>query len=495
MKRIIASEAVTLDSNVYTGGGTDVTAELQAVLDLALDGGVHLVMDGAALVRGLKVHSNTVIECPNSSCGFFMADHSDKPLFVNDAWSIDPEMRDKDISFIGGTYNHNCTKQAHDVPNSFHPWPSGGKLCEEYDESHFVYMMEFYGVENFKISGVSFRNQRTFTLTVANFKNVIVEDSNIAMADHVHPSNQDGFHFFGPGQFLTLRNLRGCTGDDFINIGPDEIDGVSSITDILLDGIYFDNTCQGIRMLSRGTGMLDRLTVKNVTGSFRTFGFSINPFFHGETFGKYGDLYFENIDLRQIEATYNYTPLTFFQVGGDFHCITMKNIRFHQPVRNSLMFDIGCPFFYRPSRETDGEIDHGDDYFDREWMPEIVRPRIENFIIDGLTVTSDEKFDGAHVFELRYNVDNFVAKNIQLFRSESSKPTVEFISMQKEAAVKNMIVEDIFAEKISCVLNAGEDHKIDLLKMNNILIKDSDKLLSADKASIGARIESGVVEV
>ena len=494
MHRIIASERVVLDSNVYTGGGTDLTAELQAILDLALDGGVYLIMDGAALIHGLKVHSNTVIECANSSCGFFMADHSDKPMFVNSAWSLNPDVKNRDISFIGGTYNHNCTKQAHEVKNSFHPWPDGN-LCEEYDEEHFVYMMEFYGVENFRISGVSFRNQRTFTLTVANFKNVIVEDSNIAMAEHVHPSNQDGFHFFGPGQFLTLRNVRGCTGDDFINIGPDELDGVSSITDILLDGIYFDSTCQGIRMLSRGSGMLDRLTVRNVTGTFRTFGFSINPFFHGETFGKYGDLYFENIDLRQIEATYNYTPLTFFQVGGDFHCITMKNVRFHNPVRNSLMFDIGCPFFYRPSRDTGGEIDHGDDYFDREWMPEIARPRIETFIIDGLTVTSDEKFDGAHIFELRYNVDNFVAKNVQLFRSDSSSASVELVNMQKEAAVKNMIIEDIFAEKLSCVLKGGAEHKIDLLKLDNVVAKDCGKILDADDTYIGVKLESGVVQV
>ena len=51
MHRIIASERVVLDSNVYTGGGTDRTAELQAILDLALDGGVYLIMDGAALIH------------------------------------------------------------------------------------------------------------------------------------------------------------------------------------------------------------------------------------------------------------------------------------------------------------------------------------------------------------------------------------------------------------------------------------------------------------
>lgn len=64
MKKIIASEIAVLDSNVNTGGGTDVTDKLQAALDEApLCNGVHLVVDGAALVKGLKLHSNTIIEC------------------------------------------------------------------------------------------------------------------------------------------------------------------------------------------------------------------------------------------------------------------------------------------------------------------------------------------------------------------------------------------------------------------------------------------------
>ena len=84
MKKIIASEIAILDSNVHTGGGTDATEQLQAALDVAKnEGGVHLVMDGAALIKGLKVHSNTVIECINDDCGFFMADHTNRPILTN----------------------------------------------------------------------------------------------------------------------------------------------------------------------------------------------------------------------------------------------------------------------------------------------------------------------------------------------------------------------------------------------------------------------------
>ena len=63
---VIASEAgAKLDSNVETGGGTDETELFQKILDLAVTwGGLHLIVDGAALVRSLAIHSNTTIECP-----------------------------------------------------------------------------------------------------------------------------------------------------------------------------------------------------------------------------------------------------------------------------------------------------------------------------------------------------------------------------------------------------------------------------------------------
>ena len=59
IKKFVASECgAVLDSDVKNGGGTDDTAVLQGILDMAQkDGvGVHLVMDGAALITGLEVY-------------------------------------------------------------------------------------------------------------------------------------------------------------------------------------------------------------------------------------------------------------------------------------------------------------------------------------------------------------------------------------------------------------------------------------------------------
>ena len=98
----------------------------------------------------------------------------------------------------------------------------------------------------------------------------------------------------------------GSAGDDFIALTPDENDCVSDITDVVIDGVFLDNADQGIRMLSRGEGRLDRVTVRNVTGTFKSFGFYINPWFAG-TGGNFGNITIENIDLRQTEHKYDYT--------------------------------------------------------------------------------------------------------------------------------------------------------------------------------------------
>lgn len=112
MKNVFyASEyGAKLDSNVYTGGGTDDTVAIQRILDKAPElGAVHLIVDGAALVTGLRVYSNTTIECKNQSHGFFLKDDSNCPILIN-ANPNTETIIDKNITLLGGTYNENNTK-------------------------------------------------------------------------------------------------------------------------------------------------------------------------------------------------------------------------------------------------------------------------------------------------------------------------------------------------------------------------------------------------
>ncbi|MBR3934799.1 MAG: hypothetical protein IKJ68_12955 [Clostridia bacterium] len=500
MLKISASEIACLNSNVHTGGGTDVTEKLQDFLDKAPEyGGVHLVMDGAALVRGLKIHSNTTIECVNSDCGFFMADYANRPIISNYNWSFD-KITTRNIKLIGGTYNHNCTKQVHHLPPEEFPFPESDRE-NLYASGHGIFLMELYGVENLHLDGITFKNQRTYAFCLGHFKNVLIENSVIDMAEHVHPSNQDGLHFFGPGRFLTIRNLRGCTGDDFINLAPDEADGVSDITDVLIDGVFFDDVCQGIRMLSRKNGRLDRVTLKNITGTYRTFAFSIMPFVRGETFGNYGDILIENVSLTQTEATFHYTPLSFMELGGNIENFTLKNVRFQNPCRNSLFIDLGRPFFYRPKELTAQEIKkyqiHDVEYLTESiyWMPENKRPVIKNFTLDNVVFSSDNSTDDMNYISLKHNIENLMIRNIKLFRGGTAKTSGSFIKMANEAKVENMFLENIYAEKIESIVCGNEEHKINLLRADNIILKDGIKAFDTDKVSVNKEIKDDIYEI
>ena len=181
-----------LDSNVHTGGGTDDTAILQSVLDrVKVSGSLYLVMDGAALIKGLDIHSNTTIECLNPSCGFFLAPQSNRAVLRNANPRLQGDRLDKNITILNGTYNQNCREQLHHYIDKNQGSSAFGKEV-------WVIALEFYGVENFTMRDVTIRDQRTYALLMANWFRVTMENIFIDLPDRSDAQNQDGLHFWGP---------------------------------------------------------------------------------------------------------------------------------------------------------------------------------------------------------------------------------------------------------------------------------------------------------
>ena len=346
LKKIYASEmGAKLDSNVHCGGGHDDTEILQSILDRAKAGeGVYLILDGAAKVRGLQVYSNTTIECPNGACGLYLQDNSNAPLLCNANPVMQGAAQDKNITLIGGTYNHNCRAQAHHIHKAHTEESVLQSMGQpEYDE--LVVALRFCGVENLLIRDICLQDQRTFAGTFINWRHVTIENVQIALPNKEHYQNQDGFHFFGPGQFLHVKNVSGDSGDDFLALAPDEIDGVSTITDVLIEDIVLDNADQGIRMLCHDRGTLDRVHVRNISGTYRSFGFFICPFFCSAGKGHYGRITIENVDLRPVFADYTYTPNFLFRLGGQFDSVTLQNIHFTHAVDARNLLQIGYQYY------------------------------------------------------------------------------------------------------------------------------------------------------
>ena len=417
-----------LDSNVITGGGTDDTAAIQAVLDKAPQlGRLRLMVDGAALVRGLSIHGNTTIECLTPSCGFFLAAQSNGPILRNA--HKDFEVRhDRNITLLGGTWNHNCREQIHHRAggeDAFVKW---------------VIAFEFFGVENLTVRDLTIRNQRTFAMLLANWQRVTMENIRIDLPDRMHAQNQDGIHFWGPGRFLTMRNIQGCAGDDFIALSPDEFDYHSSITDVLIDGVQLDDADQGFRLMSRKDGRLDRVIIRNVTGTYRSFGFSVGPFFTSGG-GNLGNIIFDTIDLRAGKPNYDWTTPFLFRFHGNAEGIVLRNISHHQPADGRPILEIGWP------SEKTGQGEEG--------------TFVGSLLVDGLRIfENDAKSADASYIKVLGHVNNMVVRNVEVVRSAAMPPA-------------------------GCLIETVKGSDIGALRLNGISVNRMRSLLSHRQGRIG----------
>lgn len=462
IKKIYASEIAKLTSNVYTGGGDDDTEAIQRFLDMAKDEdtGVYLIMDGAALVREIKLYSNTTIECMNSDCGFYQVGGMNRSLVKNAVWDM-KHIKTKNITLIGGTYHQNGQNQEHDDPNvigicnhdecdnvetietengTVRRYYSAADLNNTTKQSglHFVMGLEFFGVENLLVRDITIRDFRTFAFMVGCFKNVTVQNVWLDLP-YGTKGNQDGFHFWGPGQFLKVLNCGGKVGDDVINVGPDEREKEASITDVLIDGIMMDDGEQAVRLLSRGTGRLDRVTVRNITGVYRSYGFYIDPWFVDTSLGNFGNIFIENVDLKAAKNTYDYHPPVLFSIGGNIETLTLKNIRHHNSVDSRPLIEIGLPFY-----ET-----HPSNFAEYK-MP--AEQKIQNIIIDGLEITEwDGEPEDTNYITVHDKIDNMVLKNVIVIKNQ--KENGELLHFYPKGEIKNFVSENIHTKGLKTLIS------------------------------------------
>ncbi len=442
-----ASDYAKLDSDVIKGGGTDDTKAVQAILDRAKDGKpVKLVMDGAALVTGLTIWPNTTIECINQSCGFFLKDDSNCAIIRNAHadFYAEPEKRDKNISLIGGTWNHNAKGQKHDVPCPADELDIYKERNADYMPTKWVMAFELYGVENLLMKDMTIMNQRTFTALIANFRFVDVENVNIILNDYMHANNQDGFHFFGPGEFLNISNITGTSGDDFIAIAPDERDGESSITDVMINGVHLNNADQGIRLLCKGKGVLDRVLIKNVTGTFKGFGFIINPWFEGSG-GNYKNIVIDTVDLHCTSIEYDYMKPFIFKLGGNIENLVLKNIHYHG---DEPHYVLTCGGHYMRDKVSDANNP----------------TNIDTLTIEDLYIHNDKN---SHVyFDISDNIRNFILKNTVL---TDVMPGSALFKLNENAKVENMIIDDMIILGKNKIFYPASKEKINNLTINNLI--------------------------
>ena len=414
-----------LDSDVINGGGTDDTKALQAALDTAARAGhLRLVLDGAALISApLRIYSNTTILCPDRGCGVFLRAGSDCCMLRNAHWRVDG-IEDENIELIGGTWNHNAAGQIHDHGE-------GDEARGEDPLTSWVIGFKFYGVRGLTARDLTIMNQRTFTVLMANWERVTMENVHIDLRQYMSAQNQDGLHFFGPGRHLTLRNISGRSGDDFIALAPDEVDLKSSITDVSIDGVTLMDADQGIRLLCRGDGTLDRVAIRHVSGTFRGFGFYINPWFESDTGGHYGHILMEDVDLEPLAPAYDYHPPYLFHVGGTIDSLVLKDV------------------YLRQGRFPVEPLIVGGQYATDSPATPRTPTRVGNLVLDGVEI-ADASGGAAppHFAHVRAPVGSLTIRNARF--TGSPRPGAALLKLDEDGAVGRLTLRDVETDAALC---------------------------------------------
>ena len=429
---VYASSYCKLDSNVNTGGGTNETKIIQNILDKALEWGrLHFIVDGAALVCGLKVHSNTTIECLDKECGFYLADGSDDHLISNSNFST-TDFTTCNVTLKGGYYNHNGVNQSMTVPvEKIFP---KRECC-----NNFTTAFKFFGIKNLRIEGVTLANQRRYCIFMGNWENVFIENFNMPLPILVRESNQDGIHLHSPGKNLVLKNIYGRAGDDFIALNTDEGNKTESISDVTIDGVFLDGATQGIRLLCRERGSLENVYINNIHGTVDSFGFYINPWFDstlemGEDkpledyvqktpdfegySGKYKNVTIQNVNLVMKNPTYTYNQQSLFCLGGDIENLKIQNVSVSSDQPDFRLVTV---------REG-----HGRPYPQRKGLSPT---KIENLTVDGIVLkgtSEDVAFNMPFAVEAISQVENLTVKNVY---AKTAKTQSSFITVTEPASV------------------------------------------------------------
>lgn len=326
LSRWYASTAgALLDSNLMTGGGTDDTVILQRILDTGKDGsGVHLIVEGPALVGGLDLHANTTVEC-TSGGGFYLKDDANRAMIRNSHRSRGA-VSDKHITIRGCFLNGNRDRQRIGVPHGV-----GGRYVPlEPDGKTLQSGIQFFGVHHLRIENVVLWHVRSFGVWVANAK--FVDISNVTVDTGLPPYpygtsltkqreyknkgvNDDGLHFNGPIQYLSIDGLKLRTLDDALALnandaGADDMTinndmgpyvGQGPITDVMIRNVMLMDAHQGIRLLSRDQ-RIDRVSIQNVTGTVRQRVVLLSHFLNTRHTGNFGAIVFNNVVVDPVEC-------------------------------------------------------------------------------------------------------------------------------------------------------------------------------------------------
>lgn len=293
------------------------TETLQALLDQ--QGTVYFPAGEFVIEKPLVIHDNThLILAPNTVLR--LPDEGVFSLIENDG--LKGEYQNWNITVEGGVWdgtNLHCQRKFLAPGEGFEDGGTFNK-ARYFKNDYLGLLIRFVHCCNLHIRNLTIQDPLTFGLQIADVRDFSVE--NIRLDYNCKKRNMDGIHITGPARFGLIRNIHGIANDDQIALTADAT-ALTEITrgpieDIVIDGVYGENTYTGVRLLSCGNPVRN-ITIRNLHGSCRYNAISFTH--HNQHPG--APSLMENIHITDIYMT---KPPYFDPHDGMFHFDDEENM-------------------------------------------------------------------------------------------------------------------------------------------------------------------------
>jgi len=331
------------------------TKQLQEMLN---KGGIVFIPSGEYIIEEpLIIHDNTHLKLAPDAI-LRLPDDGVFSLIENDG--LKGEHKNCNIRIEGGVWdgtNLNCQRKFLAPGENY---GEGGTFNKEryFKNDYLGLLMRFVHCRNLYIGNLTIKDPLSFGLQIADTKDFTVE--NIYLDYNCKKRNMDGIHITGPSRFGNIRNIHGIANDDQVALTADATP-LTEITrgpieDIIIDGVYGENTYTGVRLLSSGSPVRN-ITIRNLHGTCRYNAISFTH--HNQHPG--APSLIENIHISDV---YMSKPTSYNHDDGFFHfsneaemgksCPLIeffagtvnKNIRIENIYRRETRNDVDAPLIY-----------------------------------------------------------------------------------------------------------------------------------------------------
>jgi len=248
--RKIAIWSDAIDAALAETGGVFFPASDEAYYidrPIILDSGMHIKADAGATIRLVEGARVCMVRNRNLEVVRGLAPGAVPPS----------GHRDHDISVAGGSWDHASRKRDHeDVredaanPTLFNAW------------GNFL----FLNVKDVSLTNLRIMRSPAYAFLAGNGENLLFRDI------YYEECFSDGVHMQGPTKNIVVKNMAGCTGDDFVTMNSyrDEV-SEGPIDHVWIKGLRMEGGMRGMRLLASNGVLADypltNVVVQDVTGT------------------------------------------------------------------------------------------------------------------------------------------------------------------------------------------------------------------------------------